>query len=133
LLLPKLIVFSSKLSSTFHFSSNEQEHQTMSTTQASPKPRRQRVKTNSSLLRMLDEAKSQETAPSALFVQYSLEDREEVRKITRKLRQAKRKLLLKCAEQPATSVDKFREIFLGLSVDTTEDEDDVSSTNSYEV
>ena len=103
----------------------------MSTTQASPRPRRQRVKTSSSLRGMmaLDE---KSPVDQASFTQYSDQEREGLKEMTRKLRQAKRKLLLKRVEQPVSSVDKFRELLLGLSVDAME-EDDGSSTNSFRV
>jgi len=105
---------------------------TMSTSQASPRPRRQRVKTNSSLSgMMLDENSKSERARSDSFSSYSDQEREELQEMTRKLRQAKRKLLLKHVEQPSSSVDKFREIILGLSVDAMEDDEGFSITNSF--
>jgi hypothetical protein len=44
--------------------------------------------------------------------------RRERQEITRKLRQAKRQLLLKSAEQPSSPVDQLRGILLQLSVDS---------------
>jgi len=51
---------------------------------------------------------------------YSTSERQELLEMTRKLRQAKRKLFLKSASQPSDSVERFREILLRISFDESE-------------
>jgi len=62
---------------------------------------------------------------------YSCAERDSLRGMSRKLRQAKRKLLLKCVENPTDPVDKLRDILLKISIDSVSDEMS-TSINSFD-
>ena len=52
---------------------------------------------------------------------FSSQERDSLRLMSRRLRQAKRKLLLKCVETPVDPVDKLRDILLKISVDASDE------------
>jgi hypothetical protein len=60
---------------------------------------------------------------------YTPAERQELLEMTRRLRQAKRRLFLKSAAQPADSVERFREILMRISFEEPEfgcpDDDDM--------
>lgn len=93
---------------------------------ASPSLRRpRRMKTQSSLKGMFESdysSKSFDSIDSIEKVKYSAQERDELKMMTRKLRQAKRKLFLKSVAAPVEPVDKLRDILLKLSVDSSSDE-----------
>lgn len=109
---------------------------TMSTTMSIPQTsrstrrgRRDRQRTPSSLAGMMLGSSSEETSSSSLLDEsstskYSHQERQELQEMTLKLRRAKRRLLLKSAEQPSSNVDRLREILLQLSLDTSEDDEE---------
>lgn len=94
----------------------------------SPSLRRQsRKKTVSSLHGMFAEEKTEDLKSVGSFDSfesgnYSCAERDSLRAMSRKLRQAKRKLLLKCVETPTDPVDKLRDILLKISIDSVSDE-----------
>ena len=97
---------------------------------ASPSLRRQRrKKTVSSLHGMF--AESVDSFDSFESAKYSCAERDSLRAMSRKLRQAKRKLLLKCVETPTDPVDKLRDILLKISIDSASDEMS-NSINSFD-
>jgi hypothetical protein len=53
-------------------------------------------------------------------IKYSPSERQTLIEMTRRLRQAKRRLFLKSAVQPVDSVERFREILLRISFDEAE-------------
>jgi hypothetical protein len=90
-----------------------------------PRPRlSRRVKQQSSLKGMFDDSKSVESLESVdsktsvenSATTYSSTDRERLQMISRKLRQAKRKLLLESVATPTDSVDQLRAIFLTVKI-----------------
>mmetsp|Transcript_22266 Transcript_22266/g.42277 ORF Transcript_22266/g.42277 Transcript_22266/m.42277 type:complete len:122 (+) Transcript_22266:180-545(+) len=95
---------------------------------ASPTLRRQsRKKTVSSLQGMFAEEKTEDLKSVGSFdsfesAKYSCSERDSLRAMSRTLRQAKRKLLLKCVETPTDPVDKLRDILLKISIDSVSDE-----------
>jgi hypothetical protein len=61
----------------------------------------------------------------------SINGRESMKDITRKLRRAKRQLLLKSVQKPASPVDQLRGMILQLSVESMDfDTDEISSRES---
>ena len=48
-------------------------------------------------------------------MRWSQNDRKELGQVTRRLRQLKRKMLLKEVQQPETTVDSFRELILNIT------------------
>ena len=95
------------------------------TSTTSRRPRRK--KTVSSLQGMFldddksDDLKSVDSFDSIEKMKYSAAERDSLRLMSWKLRQAKRKLLLKCVEAPADPVDKLRDMLLKLSVDSSDE------------
>jgi hypothetical protein len=90
-----------------------------------PSPRRsRRVKQQSSLKGMFydsNSVKSLESIDSKTSVEnsattYSSTDRERLQMVSRKLRQAKRKLLLQSVATPTDSVDQLRDVFLTVKI-----------------
>jgi hypothetical protein len=53
---------------------------------------------------------------STASAEYSIDDRKELSNLTRKLRRAKRRMLLTAAQVPRSPVDQLREILLQVSV-----------------
>lgn len=109
---------------------------------ASPNLRRsRRIKTVSSLQGMFEEQEqpnilllekqgqnddlksvdSFDSMDTTTTTKYSVAERDSLRLMSRRLRQAKRKLLLKCVETPEAPVDKLRDLLLKLSVDASDD------------
>ena len=98
---------------------------------ASPSMRRsRRTKTVSSLQGMFEEPTHEKQGQDdlksvdsfdSLDTKYSLAERDSLRLVSRRLRQAKRKLFLKCVETPADPVDKLRDILLKISVDASDE------------
>ena len=68
-----------------------------------------------------DDLKSVDSFDSMDMQKYSVAERDSLRLMTRRLRQAKRKLLLKCVETPEDPVDKLRDILLKISVDASDE------------
>ena len=68
-----------------------------------------------------DDLKSVDSFDSMDTFKYSVAERDSLRLMTRRLRQAKRKLLLKCVETPEDPVDKLRDILLKISVDASDE------------
>jgi hypothetical protein len=64
-----------------------------------------------------------------MFPEQSSSDLKELQDMTLRLRRAKRQMFLKSAEQPSNNVDRFREILLHLSLESSV-EDGRSSTGS---
>lgn len=87
---------------------------------------RNRSKTSSSLAGMLslEDAISASREQAANGLNDS--DRNELSSMSRSLRRAKRKLLLKAVEEPTKPVDQLRELLLQLSLDTLDCYDDES-------
>ena len=95
--------------------------------------RRPRTKTSSSLEgMMLGETSSSScaTSSSSSMKLPSSDNKEDLVNLTRKLRRAKRKLLLKSAETPSNGVDLFRGMVLQLSLDSGESDAQRESASS---
>ena len=100
------------------------------TSQATRRPHRKKM--FSSLKDMLeekpDDLKSIDSFDLIEKMKYSSEELKSLRLMSRRLRQTKRKLLLKCVETPVEPVDKLRDILLKISVDSPSDEFSTSAT-----
>lgn len=104
----------------------------MASVEKSPNLRsHRRHKTSSSLTGMISLEDAVIATREKEVAVYTQTDRQELRDITRKLRRAKRKLLLKSAEKADRPVDQLREILLQLSVDVMMEEDDFSKDSDY--
>lgn len=95
---------------------------------------RRRNKTPSSLAGMFaaEESQASPVVEKEEFkgLKYSQSERVQLQEMSRKLRRAKRQLLLKSVEQPVRPVDKLRDILLQLSVDSTDDDDNLSKDSA---